>query len=148
MPDARLSPCLSVPAPGAPDRQTPSSLMELARKNLKGRKKDATAPLQEPAHTACPSVLEWFRVALDEGHIEPSQPSVGKMIGWPQRSYALRSLLVDFQGWSMRQGLPEVDGERDRGFRRLVAEIFQLEGDRVSFPPLKECRQRFQRRNP
>lgn len=41
-------------------------------------------------------VLDWLLVCLMEVHIEPSQPQVGRLCGWPQRPFFLRIPLHRF----------------------------------------------------
>lgn len=88
-------------------------------------------------------IIDWVSQCLDEGHIEPSQPCVGRAIGWPVRSFKKSSLLIDFRICCMKNGLPEKDNIRDNSFIEILDAIFDAEEDRYLFPSLEECRYRF-----
>lgn len=51
-------------------------------------------------------VIEWLSICLDEGHIQPSQSSVGKLEGWPIRPYFKNSLYIDFECWCLKANVP------------------------------------------
>ncbi len=85
----------------------------------------------------------WITQALEECHIEPSQACVGRIVGWPVRSFAKNSLLVDFNCCCMQKGLPQ-NNKRDQDFLNVLDQILEPQGNRYEFPPLSECRQRYQ----
>lgn len=142
--------CLSVLPLGGQDRQTPqkdTSLLDLARAKLQKYQEQKKPGEQffNSREEVLDVVINWFEIALDEGHIEPSQPSAGRIVGWPVRTFNIRSLLTDFQVWCMKRNLGEVDRERDINYKMFCRKIFLVEKDRVSFPPLDECRENFLR---
>lgn len=89
-------------------------------------------------------VFEWLTIALEEGHIEPSQPSVGRIVGWPQRKFFVESLYVDFIVWNRKQGRYEYDIPNRIDFSSILDHIFIRSGDFYVFPPLETCRAKFQ----
>lgn len=90
-------------------------------------------------------VFAWLSICLSEGHIEPSQPSVGRIIGWPLRPFFKNSLYVDFECWRSKQNLTgrEIDMHMRKLFYSLTDKIFVDEGDKYHFPPLEACRKEF-----
>ena len=90
----------------------------------------------------------WISQALEEGHIEPSQSSSGVIVGWPIRPYAKRSLLVDFDVCCMRNGLPAWDKTRSNHFVNILDLILDPKESFYLFPPLEECRRRFEKLDP
>lgn len=88
-------------------------------------------------------IIDWVSQCLNEGHIEPSQPCVGRAVGWPVRSFKKSSLLIDFRLYCVKQGLSETDNVRDNSFITILDAIFDTEEDRYLFPSLEECRRRF-----
>lgn len=88
-------------------------------------------------------IFEWMQVALDEGHIEPSQSTAGKIIGWPCRSFSIESLFIDFDLWCRRQGVARWAVPEKRLFFFVVDEILHREGNQYGFPPLNDCRAKF-----
>lgn len=89
-------------------------------------------------------ILKWFDLALSEGHIEPSQPLVGRQVGWPVRPFNFSSLWVDYCLWNNKRGV-EVDEFFEKGiFRCLVFLIFERhEGELIIFPSLEKSRINF-----
>lgn len=53
-------------------------------------------------------VFEWLQIAIDEGHIEPAQPCVGRLLGWPQFSKHENSLWSDFILWGRKRGFSQL----------------------------------------
>jgi len=51
-------------------------------------------------------ILEWLQIVVVEGHIEPSQPSIGRIVGWPKRTFSCNALFIDFTLWCRIQGIP------------------------------------------
>lgn len=51
--------------------------------------------------------LDWIAIALQGGHIEPSQPTVGESVGWPVRKHFASSLYtaISTVGVASRGGL-------------------------------------------
>lgn len=88
------------------------------------------------------SSLEWVKCALDLGHIEPSQPMVGALIGWPQRLMLRESLYADFVAWRARFH-PKIPLDHKSDFYKICDLVFLREENRYRFPPVDECRKRF-----
>jgi hypothetical protein len=88
-------------------------------------------------------ILEWLSIVFDEGHIEPSQPKVGRVLGWPCRPFAISSLWVDFSCWFQKEQLPQVYFPAEEQFHELLAQLFNRKGDKYHFHPLAEYRQIF-----
>ena len=88
-------------------------------------------------------VLDWLLVCLMEGHIEPSQPRVGRLCGWPLRSFACESLYVDFECWCIKRGLLPYEQASGKIFYSMVDRIFMRHEERYDFPALDECRLKF-----
>jgi len=86
--------------------------------------------------------LHWLNIALDAGHIEPSQPNVGRIVGWPSRSFPFRSLWVDFIVWCQKNGI-EADVPNSKIFSKLLDTIFIRKGELYEFPDLSVCRAKF-----
>lgn len=87
-------------------------------------------------------VFAWLSICLSEGHIEPSQPSVGRIIGWPVRPFFKSSLYVDFECWCSKNQTGRVIDMR-KLFYSLTDKIFVVEGDKYHFPSLEKCRKDF-----
>ncbi len=87
-------------------------------------------------------IKQWVQIMLTEGHIEPYQPQVGRIVGWPVRSFQKYSLWVDFLCWCRASGL--VDGQiPTKGALFAVLDmVLDPVDSRYEFPPLRECRQR------
>lgn len=78
-------------------------------------------------------VLEWLKICLIEGHIEPSQPSVGRLCGWPVRPFAVTSLYNDFTCWRIRNGASFQEVSDSTKFYSLVDRILPREGQKYFF---------------
>lgn len=89
------------------------------------------------------SLFDWLNIMLNEGHMEPSQPSVGRFVGWPKRSLPCVSLWVDFKAWAKKMRLPWGDTPDELAFHEILSQIFIPAGDRYEFPPLETCRETF-----
>ena len=146
MAEKTVTTCPSVCAPSGTDRRTEEkspSLLELARRRLAKPVLPGPSPIEAPSVLVSDLVWEWFQIALDEGHVEPSQPVVGLIVGWPMRSFTENSLLVDFRCLCMQKGFVETDRERDKGFQQILERVFDVDEGRVTFPSVDESRQRF-----
>lgn len=88
-------------------------------------------------------VLEWMKICLEEGHIEPSQPIVGRLYGWPLRPFFCNSLFTDFECWCAKNGISSNKKPEREEFYFIADSIFVRKGDKYHFPPLEECRQKF-----
>lgn len=89
-------------------------------------------------------ILEWFDIALSEGHIEPSQPVIGREVGWPVRPFNFRSLWVDYCLWNSKRDVEVDELSERRIFRCLVSLIFDRQEDEyVVFPSLEKSRKNF-----
>lgn len=81
--------------------------MRKNRRNLPPKKETPLLPIEESAKCKLPPlILDWISVCLKEGHIQPSQPSVGRLEGWPMRPYFKNSLYVDFECWCLKAKIP------------------------------------------
>ena len=88
-------------------------------------------------------IFDWLQIALKEGHMEPSQPDVGRILGWPQRSFAASSLRADFVLWCRRKGLKQLCVADSQLFFSLLDRVFYRQGSRYEFPDVEICRERF-----
>ncbi len=89
------------------------------------------------------TILTWLSISLTEGHIEPSQPCVGRIVGWPQRPIFKNSLYVDFECWGVKKDVPSNAIAKRKLFYSLTDRIFISEGDKYCLPLLEECRRKF-----
>jgi hypothetical protein len=89
------------------------------------------------------SVFDWLQIVLDEGHIEPSQPCIGRLLGWPTRSFSTRSLWIDFDLFCRKKEIPPAHIADSLLFFSLLSEIFNRIDERYEFPPLLICREKF-----
>lgn len=89
------------------------------------------------------SILAWLAICLSEGHIEPSQPCVGRIVGWPQRLIFKNSLYVDFECWGLKKSLSYKEIANRKTFYSITDSIFISDGDKYHFPPLEECKKKF-----
>lgn len=87
-------------------------------------------------------VFAWLSICLSEGHIEPSQPLVGRIIGWPVRPFFKSSLYVDFECWRSKNRTGRVIDMR-KLFYSLTDKIFICAEDKYHFPSLEKCRKDF-----
>jgi hypothetical protein len=83
------------------------------------------------------SIFGWLKIICEEGHIEPSQPLVGRAVGWPQRNMSVKSLWVDFTCWCKTQIIDLPDSEL---FFSILDQLFIRSEGRYQFPPLETCR--------
>ena len=89
-------------------------------------------------------VIDWISVCLNEGHIQPSQPCVGKLEGWPLRPYFKNSLYVDFECWCLKAKIPTYLIPSKELFYQGADVIFEsIARDKYQFPDLKVCREKF-----
>jgi hypothetical protein len=88
-------------------------------------------------------VFEWLKVCVEEGHIEPSQPTVGRICGWPLRSFLCESLFIDFECWCSKKGIHPKERPGSKTFYSLTDSIFDRNDDKYHFPSLEQCRQKF-----
>jgi hypothetical protein len=89
-------------------------------------------------------VKTWLKIALEEGHIQPSQATVGKLEGWPIRPYFKESLYNDFACWCMKEQIPTYLIPSQELFYQGADAIFDnLPHKKYGFPDLEICRQRF-----
>lgn len=87
--------------------------------------------------------MEWIQIAIEEGHIEPSQPSIGRLVGWPVRSFSIESLYIDFIVWCRKKGLHEWSIPGRSLFFALLDEVLVRSVNRYEFPTLDTCREKF-----
>lgn len=99
--------------------------------------------LDYPLRKSLKFPLEWIEIALNEGHIEPSQPILGRMTGWPTQSISSNSLLTDFLAWGRKRGIPDWQMPNNEYFYSQLDMIFSREGNRYTLPPLSICRTKF-----
>lgn len=88
-------------------------------------------------------VLEWLEICLSEGHIEASQPSVGRVVGWPLRPFFKNTLYTDFECWVLKKNLSYKEIANRKTFYSITDRIFISDGDKYHFPPLEECKKKF-----
>lgn len=88
-------------------------------------------------------IMDWLRIILGEGHISPSQPVVGKIVGWPTRSISIESLFVDFDLWCRGQGVLYWAVPGKGVLCSIADEVFNRNGNRYDFPPVSDCRGKF-----
>ncbi len=88
-------------------------------------------------------VYEWLMICLTEGHIEPSQPKVGRICGWPQRPFFCESLYIDFECWCIKRDILPREIAGGNLFYSVTDRMFQREGDKYHFPLLEECRKKY-----
>ena len=87
------------------------------------------------------SILTWLAICLSEGHIEASQPCVGRVVGWPLRPFLKNTLYVDFECWSFKKNLVYI--AQRKTFYSITDKIFISEGEKYHFPPIEECKKKF-----
>lgn len=85
------------------------------------------------------SILEWLAICLSEGHIEPSQLKVGRLLGWPLRPFLKNSLYIDFECLCIHQGLSDKNIANRKLFYSVTDKIFIPDGGQYIFPTLEEC---------
>jgi hypothetical protein len=129
---------------------TRPSLLQLMRKKRKGisEEKPISKPLLEkemiPKLKIPERVKTWLKISLEEGHIQPSQPTIGKLEGWPLRPYFKESLYNDFACWCMNEQIPTYLIPSEEFFYQGADAIFDnLLRKKYGFPDLEICRQRF-----
>lgn len=88
--------------------------------------------------------FQWLTCALDEGHLEPSQPSVGKATGWPKRMISSRSLWIDFCLWCCKHMIQPFERPEEWAFYELLNRIFVRHNDKYEIPSLEVCQSIFQ----
>ena len=88
--------------------------------------------------------FQWLAQVMEEGHLEPSQPLVGKIVGWPQRMISRRSIWIDFCSWCYKQKILSIDRPEEQAFYELLDRIFIPHQDKYEIPPLKDCRKIFE----
>jgi hypothetical protein len=88
-------------------------------------------------------IFEWLHIALNEGHIEPSQPCVGRILGWPQSSRHQRTLWSDFTLWCRKRELKQTQIADSHLFFSIVDRIFERVNDRYAFPSLDVCQLKY-----
>jgi len=89
------------------------------------------------------SILEWLNIALSEEHVEPSQPSVGRKVGWPCRPLPTQSLWIDFACWCRKKQLSAEKIPDKRDFFELLDRMFVRKVDKYEFPSLEAARNSF-----
>lgn len=89
------------------------------------------------------NIFDWLKIAIEEGHIEPSQPCVGKILGWPQFGCYKRSLWSDFILWCKKQGLQQIQIADSPLFYSVLDKIFERKGDHYDFPPIALCQNKY-----
>lgn len=87
--------------------------------------------------------LQWLQIGIDEGHLEPSQPWVGKMVGWPKRKIPIVSLWVEFCCWTRKEQVGAEEMPEEHFFYGLLNHLFIRHDDMYEFPALEKCREDF-----
>ncbi len=88
-------------------------------------------------------VFEWLQIAIREGHIEPSQPCVGRIFGWPELSKCRRTLWSDFILWCRKRELSPMQIADSHLFFSVLDRIFERRSDHYEFPPLDVCQNKY-----
>ncbi len=89
-------------------------------------------------------VIDWLSICFREGHIQPSQPIVGRLEGWPMRPYFKNSLHVDFECWCLKEGIPSYLIPSKELFYQETDLVFEsIVGGKYHFPDLLVCREKF-----
>lgn len=89
------------------------------------------------------ALFAWLVIAMEEGHLEPSQQVVGRAIGWPQREINKRSLWVEFITWCHKQNISKKEIPEQWAVYEALDKLFIGKGDKYEFPPLELCRSNF-----
>jgi hypothetical protein len=115
------------------------------RRNLPPKKETPLPPIEESVKCKLPPlILDWISVCLREGHIQPSQPSVGRLEGWPMRPYFKNSLYVDFECWCLKAKIPTyLIPSRDLFYQGTDAIFESIACDKYQFPDLAICQENF-----
>ncbi len=87
-------------------------------------------------------ILDWLLICLEEGHIEPSQPCTGRILGWPKRAFLKNSLYTDFKCRCLDQKIPEWKIPSNKHFYSITDKIFTSKNDSYLFPSLQEFRKK------
>lgn len=122
--------------------------MRMKRQGIVEEKPISKQPLEEKENVYKPTIPErvknWLRIALEEGHIQPSQPTVGKLEGWPIRPHFKESLYNDFACWCMKEQIPIYLTPSEELFYQGTDILFDsLPRKKYTFPDLETCKQRF-----
>lgn len=88
-------------------------------------------------------ILSWLAIAIEEGHLEPSQPFIGRLIGWPQREIGIYSLWVEFISWCYKQHIPKKTIPDQSNMCRILDKVFIRKSNKYLVPPLVQCRTNF-----
>lgn len=100
--------------------------------------------LDMPPTVDCKRVVKWITICIKEGHIEPSQPIVGRMVGWPVRPFSFSSLWTDYLCWNWKNGEMPDQFQEHKLLYELSCYLFDInEQEVVRFPSLEECRLKF-----
>ncbi len=89
------------------------------------------------------NVLRWLSICIAEGHMEPAQPSVGRIIGWPTRKFCWKSLYSGFSTWCRGEGLNMWEIPKADVFTLALDRVFLRESEMYSFPSLEVCKVNF-----
>lgn len=92
------------------------------------------------AFDGCKSCFRWLSIAVEEGHLEPSQPCVGREVGWPQRMINENSLWTDFSCWFRNEGIAREELPDRWVLYELLDRIFIRHSERYEIPSLEHCR--------
>jgi len=87
--------------------------------------------------------IEWLKIVMEEGHLEPSQSWVGKAVGWPKRNMPIKSLWTDFCIWFRKQEITDEEMPEEYYFYELLDHLFIRQDDKYEFPILEKCRDAF-----
>ncbi len=82
------------------------------------------------------AIWEWLSIVAKEGHIEPSQPCVGRVIGWPSRPISVRSLWVEFVCWCRRNNVTLEQRPLEADFHQILVGLFARQEDHYEIPDL------------
>lgn len=107
------------------------------------KEEELTDSLKNQDLVAKRTSFQWLRIAIEEGHLEPSQSLVGKAVGWPKRKILIISLWIDFCCWVQKQKIGAEEIPEAYLFYELLDCLFIRHDDMYEFPPIEECREAF-----
>ncbi len=84
--------------------------------------------------------FRWLTIAMEEGHLEPSQPTMGKTIGWPKKMVTMRSLWIDFYCWCRKHKISKDEMPEQWTFYEQLDRLFIRNNDKYEIPSLEHCR--------
>lgn len=91
-----------------------------------------------------PIILEWLQHALQEGHLEPSQPKLGCLLGWPNgHKILVESLCNEVECWAMKENYQDWEMPSQKEICLLADKVFSRDGWHYTILPLETCQHRY-----